>query len=155
MSHQPSTVESLRSTASEATHTVAETLDPSEEKKSSKWRQEETLDGSRTLPSQDVSYKEQLDEAATSGRKNSEEEESIVEKAASYIPGASIVQSAIQGEQGGAEREATVDTGKPPTRPANDVQVEEFLKEQYKSRSTEDGTLKSGEGSLKSGEGST
>jgi hypothetical protein len=35
------------------------------------------------------------------------------------------------------------------------VQVEEFLKEQYKSRSTEDGTLKSGEGSLKSGEGST
>jgi hypothetical protein len=78
-----------------------------------------------------------------------------IDAAASYIPGASIVQSAIQGEQGGAEREATVDTGKPPTRPANDVQVEEFLKEQYKSRSTEDGTLKSGERSLKSGEGST
>lgn len=80
MSHQPSTVESLRSTASEATHTVAETLDPSEEKRASKWRQEETLDGSRTLPSQNVSYKEQLDEAATSRRKSSEEEESIVEK---------------------------------------------------------------------------
>lgn len=80
MSHQPSTIESLRSTASEATHTIAETLDPSEDKKASKWRQEESLDGSRRLPSQDVSYKEQLDEAATSAQKGSEEEGSIVER---------------------------------------------------------------------------
>lgn len=80
MSRQPSTIESLRYTASEATHTVAETLDPSGEKTASKWRQEESLDGSRRPPSQDGTYKEQLYEAAASGRKGSEEEESIVEK---------------------------------------------------------------------------
>lgn len=80
MSRQPSTVESLRYTASEATHTVAETLDPSGEKKASKWRQEESLDGSRRFPLQEGSYKEQLDEAAASGPKGSEEEKSIVEK---------------------------------------------------------------------------
>jgi hypothetical protein len=80
MSRQPSTVESLRSTASEATHAVAETLDPLEYKRASKWRQEESLDGSRRLPSQDVSYKEQLDEAATYEQKGSEEGESIVER---------------------------------------------------------------------------
>ncbi|OBT80604.1 hypothetical protein VF21_00321 [Pseudogymnoascus sp. 05NY08] len=98
MSRQPSTVESLWYTASEATHTVAETLDPSEDKNASKWRQEELLDGSRRLPPQDVSYKEQLDEAATSEQKGSEEEGSIVERAASCIPGASTVQSVIQGK---------------------------------------------------------
>ncbi|KFZ09978.1 hypothetical protein V502_08393 [Pseudogymnoascus sp. VKM F-4520 (FW-2644)] len=147
MSRQPSTVESLRYTASEAAHTVAETLDPSGEKTASKWRQEESLDGSGRPPSQDGTYKEQLDEAAASGRKGSEEEESIVEKATSYIPGASTVQSAIQSKQGVTASEGKVeDVGKPPTRPANDVQVEEFLKEQYRSRSTDDDTLKAGEG---------
>lgn len=63
--------------------------------------------------------------------------------AASYIPGASTVQSAIQGKQGVTASEAKVeDVGKPPTRPANDVQVEEFLKEQYRSRSTDGDTSK-------------
>lgn len=80
MSHQPSTAESLRYTASEATHTVAETLDPSGDKKASKWRQEESLDGSRRLPSQNESYKEQLDEAATTVQGGSEEEEGIIER---------------------------------------------------------------------------
>lgn len=74
MSHQQSTVESLRSTASEATHTVAETLDPSENNKASKRRQEESF------LSQDVPYKEQLDKAATGERKESEAEPSIVER---------------------------------------------------------------------------
>lgn len=61
--------------------------------------------------------------------------------AASCIPGASTVQSVIQGRQ-----EAKVeDVGKPPTRPENDVQVEEFLKEQYRSRSTDEDTSKPGE----------
>ncbi|OBT70444.1 hypothetical protein VE03_00035 [Pseudogymnoascus sp. 23342-1-I1] len=146
MSRQPSTIESLRYTASDVTHTVAETLDPSEEKKASKLGQEESLDDSKRFMSQDVSYKEQLDEAAASGQKDSEGEEGIVERAASYIPGASTVQSTIQGKQGSAAREANVeDDGKPPTRPANDVQVEEFLKEQYRSRSTNDDTPKPSE----------
>ncbi|OBT92214.1 hypothetical protein VE01_09967 [Pseudogymnoascus verrucosus] len=145
MSRQPSTAESLRSAASEATHTVAETLDPSEDKNPSKWRQEESLDGSRRLPSQGVSYKEQLDEAATSEQKGSEEEESIVERAASCILGASTVQSVIQGKQEASTSEAKVeDVGKPPTRPENDVQVEEFLKEQYRSRSKDEDTSKPG-----------
>ena len=80
MSRQPSTVESLRYTASEAAHTVAETLDSSGEKTASKWQQVESLDGPGRLSSQDGTYKEQLDEAAASGRKGSEEEESIVDK---------------------------------------------------------------------------
>lgn len=80
MSHQPSTAESLRYAASEATHTVAETLDPSGDKKASKWRQKESVEGSRRLPSQNESYKEQLDEAATTERGGSEEEEGIIER---------------------------------------------------------------------------
>ena len=67
--------------------------------------------------------------------------------AASYIPGASTVQSAIQGKHGATASEAEVkDVGKPPTRPANDVQVEEFLKDQYRSRSTDNDTTKPGVG---------
>lgn len=80
MSHQPSTVESLRYTASEATHTVAETLDPSGENKASKWRTEGSLDDSRRLPPQDESYKEQLYEAAASDRRSPAEKEGIVER---------------------------------------------------------------------------
>ncbi|KFY41471.1 hypothetical protein V494_02983 [Pseudogymnoascus sp. VKM F-4513 (FW-928)] len=146
MSRQPSTVESLRYTASEATHAVAETLDPSGDKSTSKWRQEESIESSRKISSQEGGYKEQLDGAAESGRKGSEEDESIVGKAVSYIPGASTVQSAIQGEQDTTVSEAGAeDIKKPPTRPANDVQVEEFLEEQYRSRSTNDETPKPGE----------
>ncbi|OAF59923.1 hypothetical protein VC83_03046 [Pseudogymnoascus destructans] len=114
-------------------------------KSASKWRQEEPLDGSRRLPSQDKDYKKQLDGAATNERRS--REESIVEKAASYIPGVSIVQSAIQGKHGASTSEAKVeDVGKPLTRPANDVQVEEFLKEQCRSRSTDEDTPKPDEG---------
>lgn len=61
----------------------------------------------------------------------------IITTAASYIPGASTIQSTVQGKQKASTSEAkTVDDGKPPTRPANDTQVEEFLKEQYRSRNT-------------------
>lgn len=67
--------------------------------------------------------------------------------AASYIPGVLAAQSIIQGKKGATATEPKVeDVGKPPTRPENDVQVEEFLKEQYRSKSTNNDTLKPSSG---------
>jgi hypothetical protein len=50
MSRQPSTVENLRDTASEATYTVAVTLYPSDEKKADKWGQDEALKDAQRPP---------------------------------------------------------------------------------------------------------
>jgi len=53
----------------------------------------------------------------------------------SSIPGASTIQSAVLGKQEGAASEEKIDdVTEPPTRPQNDVQVEEFLKGQYRSK---------------------
>lgn len=57
--------------------------------------------------------------------------------AISYIPGGPAVEKAIYGTsdaQINAAQGNIRDNGTPPTRPANDTQVEEFLKEQYKSK---------------------
>jgi hypothetical protein len=66
-----------------------------------------------------------------------------INTAASYIPGAVTVQSTIHGKEGATTNEENMeDIGKSPTRPDNDVQVEEFLKKQYRSTSRDDGTSK-------------
>lgn len=80
MSHQPSTVETIRSTAAQATHTVAETLDPSEEKEASGWRSKNSLKDAQGEPSKKGSYKEQLNEAASGGPKGLQKEESMFTK---------------------------------------------------------------------------
>lgn len=64
-------------------------------------------------------------------------QESVVSKAISYIPGGETIEKKIFGSsetEMKAARGEVKDDGKPPTRPANDVQIEEFLKTQYKSK---------------------
>jgi hypothetical protein len=82
MSNQPSTVDTIRSTAASATHTVTETLDPSQNQRS-----DNTASGSKNGDqgsSSDTSYKRQLDEAAYTYALTDEEnkKETLIEKSA-------------------------------------------------------------------------
>jgi len=123
MSNTPSQTDTLRSAAATATHAVAETIEPSEEKQKSRSDDKE-------------SYKDRLDKAAYEyeGHNAPPKNETLVKKASSYIPGL----SSLTGQTPSSEttsRQGPMDEGKPPTRPDHDVQVEEFLKGQYKSKS--------------------
>lgn len=74
--------------------------------------------------------KDKLNEAAFGGPK--EPEPGYVEKACSYIPGVSKLQQ-VAYDQGEPENDVKA-TG-PPERPEHDVQVEQFLRKQYHSKS--------------------
>lgn len=81
MSHQQSTIESLRSTAAEATHTIAQTIDPDPEKEASGWRTKNSLKEERKQNGDGkASYKEQLHDAAKGGPDGLKNQESIVSK---------------------------------------------------------------------------
>lgn len=163
MSNQQSTLESLRTTAAEATHTVAETIDPSPEKEASGWRTKNSLKEERAQNGgEKATYKEQLHEAARGGPDGLKNKESVVSKgvqslasyvpssnkltvllnanynlAISYIPGGPALEKAIYGTSDAdinAAQGNVQDDGIPPTRPQNDTQVEEFLRGQYKSK---------------------
>lgn len=57
------------------------------------------------------------------------------------IPGMDALQRAAFGQTEAEVKETdheTKDNGGPPARPVNDTQIEEFLKEQYKSKSGKD-----------------
>ena len=66
--------------AAKATHTVAETIDPSGEDKASTCRQDESLKDTERPHLKGVSYKEQLDNAAINARKLPENEKGVVSK---------------------------------------------------------------------------
>lgn len=80
MSNQPSTIDSIRSTAASATHTVAEALDPSQNQGSDSATSSSKKDAQSS--SSDKSFKEQLDEAAYTYTPPGEEKkmESLLEK---------------------------------------------------------------------------
>jgi hypothetical protein len=80
MSNQPSTRDNIPSTATSATHSVAETLDLSHNQGSDRTTSSSKKDPQG--PSSDKSFKEQLDEAAYTYTRPGEEkkEESLVEK---------------------------------------------------------------------------
>lgn len=81
MSNQQSTLESLRTTAAEATHTIAETIDPTPEKETSGWRTKGSLKEEREQNGgQKATYKEQLHEAARGGKDGLQNQESVVSK---------------------------------------------------------------------------
>lgn len=87
MSHQQSTVESLRTTAAEATHTVAQTLDPNPEKEASGWRTKQSLKDARQQPDKSKgSYQEQLNEAAKGGPDSVRHKESVMSKGTASPP---------------------------------------------------------------------
>ncbi len=82
MSTQPSQFEQVRTTAAEAIHTVAETVDPTPEKEAAGWRTKNSLKQERANnPDADKkSYKEQLNDAARGGSDSIRNNESIVSK---------------------------------------------------------------------------
>jgi len=131
MSHQPSTTDNIKSTANSAYETVTNTVapaapgeyDPDKDKANFK----KDAHGN-TVKKGDL--KDKLNESALGGSPG--REESFVEKVCSYIPGVSKLQQAVF-EQGDAEVATKLEG--PPTRPDHDVQVEEFLRNQYLSKS--------------------
>ena len=81
MSNQQSTIESLRTTAAEATHTIAETIDPTPEKEASGWRTKNSLKEERARNGgEKATYKDQLYEAARGGPNGLMGKESVVSK---------------------------------------------------------------------------
>lgn len=77
MSHQPSTLDNVRSAAANATHIVADSLDPANETQAQK--RVANLDG-QSQPVQKQSYKDQLNEAANGNLKAHSKPETITEK---------------------------------------------------------------------------
>jgi hypothetical protein len=69
MSHQPSNVDILRSTAADAAQAVAEKLNPdsAEQSQGEKWGHKQAVKEAQKETAKTASYKEQLDEAAKGG----------------------------------------------------------------------------------------
>ncbi|TVY33171.1 hypothetical protein LSUB1_G008390 [Lachnellula subtilissima] len=131
MSHQPSTTEQLKNTATSTYNDVTSKIAP-EEKKPGYDPDKDTRNFKKDEHGNTVKkgdYKDKLNEAAMGRETN---EEGLVEKVCSYIPGVSTLQQAAF-EQG-PPTEETKNSG-PPNRPDHDVQVEEFLRKQYHSKS--------------------
>ncbi len=83
MSNQPSTMDNIRSTASSATHAVAETLDPLSD--GCNKQNSNTNDGQETS-TQKQTYQDKLKAAAYSNRPPPKKEETLIEKGKSAIP---------------------------------------------------------------------
>ncbi|KAK2602529.1 hypothetical protein N8I77_009050 [Diaporthe amygdali] len=106
--------------------------------------QVDSLQGSGTDARTQPTYKEQLDEAAIKV-KNSQNETNeqgvigqVVEKVSEYVPAVAKVLGTDKKEE-----ESSVDNSKvpgPPERPHHDTQIEEFIKDQHRSK-TDDGKL--------------
>jgi len=163
MSYQPSTTDTIKDSISTAYATVSETVLPSSSTpasdsndRESRSRQQRNGEEERGLKEdyqgqecRKGDYKDQLNEAARGDSpwnkyddrrgKGTEEGEGggFVEKVYSYIPGTASSQASQQSPASaelGSTRRKVRDDGTPPTRPENDVQVEEFLRRQYKSK---------------------
>ncbi|KAG4425906.1 hypothetical protein IFR04_000850 [Cadophora malorum] len=132
MSHQPSTVESIKDTANIAYESIATTSRPRQQNgdydpKQDKANFKKDTHGNTV---EKGGLKDKLDEAATGGP--GPKQESYIQKVAAYIPGMNKLQQSASHDQGGEE--AKKPSG-PPKRPDHDVQVERFLRDQYHSRS--------------------
>jgi flagellar hook assembly protein FlgD len=79
MSHQPSTMDNVRSAASAATHAVAETIDP-EAKVSGAKDKDSSAKDSQGQTIDKGSYKDQLNDAAYGNLEPKKEDETMVEK---------------------------------------------------------------------------
>ncbi|WYZ38756.1 hypothetical protein EsH8_III_000670 [Colletotrichum jinshuiense] len=88
----------------------------------------------------EMSFKQQLDQAAHDARKPDDEpkQNPIVQKVTQYIPAAAKIFGEPQEDK--EERISRPGIPGPPERPYNDVQVEEFIRQQHRSKG-EDGVL--------------
>ncbi|EFQ27888.1 hypothetical protein CGRA01v4_03484 [Colletotrichum graminicola] len=88
----------------------------------------------------EVSFKQKLDQAAHDARKPDDEpnQNPIIEKVTQYIPAVANILGHPQEERG--EKVSRPGIPGPPERPYDDTQVEEFIRQQHRSKG-EDGLL--------------
>ncbi|RAL59918.1 hypothetical protein DID88_000545 [Monilinia fructigena] len=127
MSSQPSTINSLKSTASSAYETVANSVSATSRNGEYDPDQDKNFVGkdSHGNKFRKGDYKDKLNQAAFGGPP--EKEESLTEKGISTLQKSTLEQ--------GPEDRTVKDNGLPPTRPEHDVPIEQFLRKQYHSRS--------------------
>jgi len=135
MSHQSSTTDQLKDKAQAAYDTIARTVAPSststsghDESPAEAKRRDFTKD-SQGQECQRGDYQDQLSKAAAPKSEVQKNEDSLLGKVASMIPGTSKSQEPISNAN---EKPADSDSGGI-KRPDHDVQVEEFLRKQYRS----------------------
>ncbi|TAQ87865.1 hypothetical protein B7494_g3829 [Chlorociboria aeruginascens] len=137
MSSQPNTTEKIKEFASNATNTLADTISPPHKRPSYDASKDETNfekdDHGNVYRKGD--YKHQLSEAAKGGP--IPQEASYMEKVSSYIPSVNSLQQSMFQKEPQVNAKDTKDDGRAPVRPDHDVQVEQFLRDQYHSRSGE------------------
>ncbi|QSZ37551.1 hypothetical protein DSL72_008649 [Monilinia vaccinii-corymbosi] len=130
MSSEPSTLDNLKNTASSACNAVANSVSATSQDAEDDPGQDKNNVGKDVHGNKFKTgdYKDKLNRAALGGPP--EKEESLTEKALSWIPG--ITKSTLeQGPEDGTAK----DDGLPPTRPEHDAPIEQFLRKQYHSRS--------------------
>ncbi|KAK1967220.1 hypothetical protein LY78DRAFT_17561 [Colletotrichum sublineola] len=88
----------------------------------------------------ELSFKKKLDQAAHDARKPDDEpkQNTIIEKVTQYIPAAANILGNSQEEREGKVSRPGIPG--PPDRPYDDTQVEEFIRQQHRSKG-EDGLL--------------
>ncbi|KAE9577290.1 hypothetical protein CGCF415_v000299 [Colletotrichum fructicola] len=93
-----------------------------------------------TVNGREMSFKEQLDQAAHDAREPDEppKQNPIIEKVTQYIPAAAKILGNPPEEK--EEKISRPGIPGPPERPYNDAQVEEFIRQQHRSKG-EDGML--------------
>ncbi|KAI9648143.1 hypothetical protein NHQ30_002775 [Ciborinia camelliae] len=133
MSSQPSTLDSIKNTASSAYETVANSVSATSpngeyDRDPDKNKVGKDAHGNRFRKGD---FKDKLNQAAYGGPP--EKKESWTEKALSWIPGISTLPKSTL--ERGPEDRTGKDDGTPPTRPEHDVPIEQFLRKQYHSRS--------------------
>jgi len=130
MSHQPSTLDNVKDTALSAYNTVTSSIDPSQQQERSGPKPgHKIVKDDQGTPCKKGDFKDQLNKAARGEPHTEQKEESYIQK------GISALQQTMFGQGPEPKQEnGVVDDGTPPTRPDHDVQVEEFLRKQYKSK---------------------
>jgi hypothetical protein len=80
-------------------------------------------------------YKAKLDEAANQEKSSSQEQQGggIVDKVSQYVPTVGRILGAQEPDQG-REPSPEKNVSGPPNRPENDAQIEEFLRDQHRSK---------------------
>ncbi|RDL41210.1 uncharacterized protein BP5553_01189 [Venustampulla echinocandica] len=138
MSHQPSTIDAIKATASSTYETItnkftAQDPPPNPDKDPSNYAQDAH---GNTFRKGDL--KDQLNAAATGTKPEGQKSgDSLVEKGVTMLQEATFEQGPERNNNS-SKNDRKSSTDAPPRRPDNDVQVEEFLRDQYKSKNSKD-----------------
>jgi len=131
MSNQPTQLERSKAAIASAANTVAQKLQPDDPNYDADKDPANFKKDALGNVHKKGDYKDQLNTAAFP-ETETEKTEGLLEKVAAYIPGLGTSEP-NEAEKGDELKEGG--SGGPPNRPDHDEQVEQFLREQYHSRS--------------------